>query len=172
MSQPFEPLEFPAWLSWGRRKGAVLLQPAGTGPNGRKLCRWCATEVPKGCSSWCSDRCVKRYRRVWSWDAVRAYVIERDGACNRCGCGHPGWKQGRGVHRVVYVVAGWNRPRSEGYRAEMCDLFEWWEVDHITPVRNGGTDDPTNLRLLCHACHVAVGYEQRRDEKPQLDMIA
>lgn len=29
------------------------------------------------------------------------------------------------------------------------------EVDHITPKSRGGTDDPTNLQPLCHACHRA-----------------
>jgi len=29
------------------------------------------------------------------------------------------------------------------------------EVDHITPLAYGGSDEPSNLRALCAACHVA-----------------
>lgn len=40
-----------------------------------------------------------------------------------------------------------------------------FEVDHINRVVDGGTDDPTNLRLLCPACHVRAGYEQREAQR-------
>jgi hypothetical protein len=46
-----------------------------------------------------------------------------------------------------------------------CDLEPWWEVDHVIPVKDGGTDNPANLRLVCHDCHVAIGYEQRAARK-------
>jgi 5-methylcytosine-specific restriction enzyme A len=29
------------------------------------------------------------------------------------------------------------------------------EVDHIIPLNKHGTDDDSNLQLLCHECHVA-----------------
>ncbi|WP_087131103.1 HNH endonuclease [Caballeronia pedi] len=40
-------------------------------------------------------------------------------------------------------------------------------VDHIVPLAHGGTDDESNLRGLCSACHDAVtreqfGYRQRK----------
>lgn len=31
------------------------------------------------------------------------------------------------------------------------------DVDHITPLAQGGTDDPANLRTLCRPCHVKRG---------------
>ncbi|MDR5776940.1 MULTISPECIES: HNH endonuclease signature motif containing protein [unclassified Caballeronia] len=33
-------------------------------------------------------------------------------------------------------------------------------VDHIIPLAQGGTDDESNLRGLCTACHDAVTREQ------------
>jgi hypothetical protein len=62
------------------------------------------------------------------------------------------WKKGK-------IVPGYNPDR---YRKDACDAWiEWpkhgkegvktsfsWEVDHITPVASGGTDDLSNLRPL------------------------
>lgn len=53
-------------------------------------------------------------------------------------------------------------PSGRAFKVEYTVLSEWWEVDHIVPVKDGGTDDPTNLRTLCHDCHVVAGIEQRR----------
>lgn len=36
------------------------------------------------------------------------------------------------------------------------------EVDHITPIEDGGTDRLDNLQLLCHACHKAKTREETR----------
>lgn len=142
-------LEFPSWIAWGQRKGAILKQPPGRGPNGRRLCRWCAGEVPPRASTWCSEACVAMYKRVWTWEAVRRYVIARDKQCQRCGTPHPGWKG-----KDAWPGQNW------------CYLEPWpWEVDHIHRITDGGTDDPANLRLACHNCHVAIGYEQRAAAK-------
>lgn len=35
------------------------------------------------------------------------------------------------------------------------------ELDHITPKRAGGTDDPENLQWLCHAHHVAKTHREK-----------
>lgn len=161
----------PPWASWGKRTGLILPQPEGKGPNGRGLCRWCATEVPKGRSSWCSDDCVSAFRTVWTWEAVSSYVRQRDARCQICGRTHPGWNTTRVVVRVEYVSdrRDWGKRGApiieRGFKREFCELREWWEVDHILEVINGGTDDPKNLRLLCHRCHVISGVERRRSSK-------
>lgn len=184
---PFVPLDFPPWIRWRVRACPDLPQPEGTGPNGRPLCRWCASEVPTGRQSWCSDRCSGKFRRVFSWGDIAAYVRDRDRKCQRCGTKHPGWKATRASERIAliwpdgHIDAGrWHylaptacyrdAPSRElgkpgGYYARLCDLREWWEVDHIREVVNGGTDDPANLRLLCHRCHVESGVERRAETK-------
>ena len=35
------------------------------------------------------------------------------------------------------------------------------ELDHIVPLHAGGTDEPSNLRLLCQACHREITGQQR-----------
>jgi hypothetical protein len=40
----------------------------------------------------------------------------------------------------------------DAYRCQLCRRAAA-EVDHIVPVIDGGTDDPANLRSLCHDCH-------------------
>ena len=52
-------------------------------------------------------------------------------------------------------------PAPENKPASWITRHDPWNVDHIIPVKQGGTDDPDNLRLLCISCHNAVGYEQR-----------
>lgn len=56
----------------------------------------------------------------------------------------------------------WDRIRQRVIRranglCEMCirdgRVTEGREVDHIRPIKDGGTDDDDNLQLLCVACH-------------------
>lgn len=37
------------------------------------------------------------------------------------------------------------------------------QVDHVTPKAAGGTDDLSNLRALCRACHDAKSRREMRD---------
>ena len=167
--KPFVPLDFPPWLRWGKRKGAFIDNealaaaypdhkrhvkvPDGDPTDGAfrfvlvgtvRRCGWCGNPCPGRRTAWCSPECADRFYRVWSWGQVAQYVFERDGGrCTRCCTTKPG------------------KPKGNRYDA--------WDVDHIVPVRNGGTDDPANVRLLCADCHVAVGYEQRAAEKPPHD---
>ena len=54
-------------------------------------------------------------------------------------------------------------------RCQRCTLHitpgKRWEVDHITPVALGGTDDPANLQVLCAPCH---GIKTAKRDAPQL----
>jgi hypothetical protein len=173
--EPFVPLDFPPWLTWNVRGTPDLPQEKGSDGKFLPHCRWCRNPVPRGRQSWCSGACDAKWKRVWSWGAISQYVRERDRVCQRCSTEHPGWMPRRHGYYGVYVSAAgevYRNPayafRAEhggAYNAPACELREWWEVDHIREVINGGTDDPANLRLLCHACHVASGVERRREAK-------
>jgi 5-methylcytosine-specific restriction protein A len=38
-------------------------------------------------------------------------------------------------------------------RCKKCKARDKLEIDHITPVCLGGTNDPVNLQVLCDPCH-------------------
>lgn len=160
----FVPLVFPPWLRWGQRSGASIDNDAlaAVYPDHRHYrrfvvndadgtietrlvgehfrCGWCGGVCAGRRTSWCSAECREQFYRVWSWGAVAQYVRERDGdVCRRCGTTDPGVPKGNRYHA--------------------------WDVDHVMPVADGGTDDPENLRLVCATCHVAIGYEQRSARK-------
>lgn len=185
----FVALEFPSWLRWGQRKGAFIDNAvlAAAYPDHRYWrkrddgtfglegsayrCGWCGEACEGRRTAWCRPSCAQNFRRVWSWGALAEYVIDRDGACRRCLSDRPGWNATRSMRRTAYVFppGTFGGASERAFLAEWSELRAWWEVDHILPVVDGGTDNPANLRLLCHACHVAVGYEQRaaRREKRQ-----
>lgn len=184
---PFVALEFPPWIRWGQRRGASIDNAAlaVTYPDHRyyqrvgdrfelagavRRCGWCGHECIGRRTSWCSDACSKNFQCVWSWGAVAAYVIMRDVVCQSCGCEHPGWNRSRSLIRREWHFndsQGWVRS-GRAFQAQYTMLSEWWEVDHIVPVKDGGTDDPANLRLLCHECHVTAGIEQRRARRQKV----
>lgn len=68
--------------------------------------------------------------------------------------------------------ADWQRVRKLILKREpacrMCGQ-KATDVDHITPLKDGGTHDPSNLRPLCHSCHSRRTYydtiAKRRDDK-------
>lgn len=44
----------------------------------------------------------------------------------------------------------------DGGRCALCKKFDDdWQMDHVVPLREGGSDDVSNLRVLCLRCHKA-----------------
>lgn len=119
----------------------VPRQKHGRGPNGRRFCRWCHEEVPKGRSSYCNDECMSHC--VFNVSKMRA--MQRDGLkCQACG---------------IQCRARWTWPRD--YAIPKV------EVDHIVAVKEGGSHHPDNLRCLCPKCHRNRTAEQRRSWRKQ-----
>lgn len=121
----------------------VPKQLPGRGENGRRFCRWCHAEVPKGRSSYCNDFCSLSANFGFS----RFYALRRDNY--KCTfCGNPGYVSGHDPHKI----------RKDFPKAKL-------EVDHIVSVKDGGSHHTDNLRTLCHECHVKRTTEQRRERK-------
>jgi len=71
-------------------------------------------------------------------------------------------------HTSATYGAAWRRARAEclrrakwrcQIRLEGCQGAAS-QVDHITPVSEGGTHDQSNLRATCTACHAKVTAQQ------------
>lgn len=147
-----------------------------TGPDGRQRCRWCLGKVEPPRRSWCSQACVDDAYARRSWPVIRDRIIERDGhRCVLCGgvsyLNDP-WLAGNKYG--LRVTEGFEHlPANEQPRA--CRLYEYFEVDHILEVVEGGTDDPANLRTLCRRCHrekTAAWHRGRaEDRNPQLRLL-
>lgn len=105
--------------------------------DGAKRCRWCWGPVGKGRRTFCGDACVEEYRILHDWNFVRELVLKRDhGVCAMCG-------------------VDTRKPRHAGSDRMYSTMFSF-EVDHILPRHDGGTNELTNLRLLCRPCHRGV----------------
>lgn len=133
------------------------------GPNGRRLCRRCAVEVPRDRRTFCSDACVHEWKMRSQAAYVREQVLRRDGGiCAACGAD----------------------TLPETIRAKMATYPHWaarssgafWQADHIVPVcEGGGLCGLDGYRTLCTACHkrataalAATRAIRRRDERRPL----
>lgn len=77
-------------------------------------------------------------------------------------------KASRGRRRPVAAtnrasdLNGWEAQRirerireRDGYCCKSCGRAELkGQIDHVIPLDKGGTEDDSNLQLLCHSCHV------------------
>lgn len=163
---------------WGQR-GNYPLPPSKLDPEtGKRLCRWCEFPVGEGRRYWCGAICVEEYNLRGNWNHLREHIIKRDveKGCALC--------KGQ---RLGPTLPAERRDTGTDYpylmrRRRMPDAQVWgpynpvglaWEVDHIKPVAEGGTDDPRNLRLLCVPCHRDVTRRWRRDKAagPQIALL-
>jgi 5-methylcytosine-specific restriction protein A len=119
-------------------------------------CTWCGGEVPHGRRTWCGDAaCVREFRLRHDWSYIRREVFTRDeGRCRLCGC------EPQRItsllckircHSFHVWMVGRKFYESLGFPNDITR--DWWEVDHILPRIEGGTDDLDNLRLVCVPCH-------------------
>ncbi len=118
----------------------------------RATCRWCGEAIvyQQGANQGKPDR-----RRRWHSQCVDAYnatdprelrrrVRRRDrGRCAACRLDTYALKRrmkGRGM---------WSKLCEKGFVRRRA----LWELDHIVPLIDGGSHDPSNLQTLCAPCH-------------------
>lgn len=145
---------------------------AARGPNGRRLCRWCGHEVPKGRILWCSQACVDEFVVRKGDGRAAKLVFERDkGVCALCGldCGALEEIDDAARSRVLVLAGGPDRAEKRlhsGHARALAAVLRRagfnqgqrpWQVDHIAPVvEGGGACGLENLRTLCTPCHKRV----------------
>lgn len=139
--------------------------------NGLKPCRWCQTPTKRG---WCGKECVAEFMRRGHWPTMAKFITKRDRVCQLCGGQRPNITDAR-PHFELEPAAAWSssidswaaqsadaRNGLPDRRPHACPVEYSFAVDHIIAVKDGGTDDPANLRLLCGRCHGEVTAAQHQ----------
>lgn len=124
------------------------------GPNGRALCRRCLQEVPVGRRTFCSGA-----QMVTRWAGYgKPRVLVAPGS----GCVHEHMVRSNPGYARKCVLA-----RDGGRCAECLMVDPYWEMDHVTPVaEGGGSCGLENLRTLCRVHHrlATAALARRRAE--------
>lgn len=169
-----------------RRETQLPPQPPGRGPNGRPFCRRCGAEVPRGSRTWCGQVCIDAYTVTTWPGACAAVAKRDTGVCAGCGldtvalrAAFRAWLEARldTTERSRLSGRSWRTGLPESWRWAVCaatrhaadewcafhgvprnrqDGPRWYDVDHIRPVADGGTNALENLRTLCIRCHRAT----------------
>lgn len=142
-----------------RRRGLPPI-PKRVAENGRRPCRGCGSDVPKGRLTWCSNECKEVHYMALSGHA-RARVAARDkGVCAKCGAdsglvdrimSRLYWRNGRSLDNMKameLICAAWGQYATYGW-----NIRHLWEADHAVPLAEGGTNELANYRTLCIPCH-------------------
>jgi 5-methylcytosine-specific restriction endonuclease McrA len=124
------------------------------GPGGRPLCRKCGSEIAKGSGrrTFCSEACVVEWKIRTQPEFAAEQVHARDkGICVTCA------RDCDALFRKIRVAKAAHRQRRMaelGLPPYLLRRRRYWEVDHITPVvEGGGSCGLENLRTLCWECH-------------------
>lgn len=153
-------------------------QKVARGANGRRLCRWCGKEVPRGRQTFCSGQaarfrrgavavpgtgCVHEFLLRSRPEYARRHVLVRDhGVCRLCGLDC--LELQKVASRLRGGDLGVRRELLEDHGFRLADMarMSLWEADHIQPVCEGGGEcGLENLRTLCLPCHRRVTAELR-----------
>lgn len=72
-----------------------------------------------------------------------------------------------------YNTKRWQKIRKRVLRrdpmCQMCEEEPSEEVDHITPLSEGGTDSMENLQGLCTSCHSKKTYRENEQDQQTYD---
>lgn len=62
---------------------------------------------------------------------------------------------------------------SQGYRCNRCKevLHYTFEIDHIQPLFDGGSNDESNLQALCAQCHRIKSIDERSTNESGLSSV-
>lgn len=127
------------------------------GPNGRRLCTWCKTEVPKGRRTWCGPACIHQGMLRTDPSYMRAHVAGRDhGVCGKCGLDTE--KLERIVTKMRELLGKCNGGLTYSTSVVIADKWingrHLWEAHHKVAVTEGGGEcGLEGMITLCIWCH-------------------
>ncbi len=81
-----------------------------------------------------------RYSRI-KMEALESYPVQRKI--------HSRIISNKSLRKVVF--------ERDGYKCVECGDFDNLSIDHITPIREGGDSDTSNLQTLCMSCNSSKG---------------
>ncbi len=128
----------------------------------------CDTELSGRRTSWCSDECSDAYYRITSSAFLRAETFERDkGVCGYCGIDT--YAIERRVKALDYLArkAAWKVLNENGFNSYQS----MWQADHVIPMAEGGSSEPSNIVTSCTPCHKAKTAEQAARTAMQRKLI-
>lgn len=132
-----------------------------------KSCTICGVRTPTGAS-----RCPVHSRG--SAHPRPCLVCGKPSQTNYCDLHRPEVDEAirnmRSVYRKQYKDPAYQKNKRHRFervhgRCEFCKIVlqpGTWECDHLIPISKGGTNDITNLRILCKPCHKAKTAEDRK----------
>jgi len=161
----------------------------------KKKCRGCHGDVPKGRSSWCSNKCYDAFEPK----RVRWFCQQRDKyVCHHCGVDSEKMRaryehanRWTAPNQYRYLENGifqrekydaalkiahrherrWRAAAKKRMAAMRADGWpshacrDWWEMDHVTPYSEGGLTVLENVRTLCIPCHKKRTKKWHKDRK-------
>jgi hypothetical protein len=154
------------------QRGEYPKPPYPKDADGHHLCRWCVKPLKERRRWWCGPDCVHAFMIRGDWNTIRRAIRKRDECCRLCGGQRynitpslPIYSDSRAEgwldHAAFTAARGrWQRGVVHHDCPLACALSRDWAVDHIVAVKDGGTDHPDNLRLLCLRCHKEVSAGQ------------
>lgn len=135
-----------------------------------KSCVVCARRTPDGAA-----RC--ELHKVGGLRPRPCLVCGRASQGNYCPQHRPevdeAERNARNPYRRAYKDAQYAKNRQHRFerargRCEACGIHlevGKWECDHLVPIKDGGTNDITNLRVLCRPCHAIKTRQDRNRGK-------
>lgn len=178
-------------MSFQRIQKYIPMENLPVGENGRRCCRACGKEVPKGRRTLCSRSCVEAHLVKTSPSFTRRLLLKRDkGVCAGCRLDTLSvvgaiqtleHLERMNVDRQASGRKHFPRSMSESIRQIKVALgLMWtgrrslWDADHIVSVVEGGGEcSIENYQTLCVWCHrektakLAADLAEKRLEKAE-----
>lgn len=134
---------------------------------GRDIAGWRRVREAGGMRGWvkCSDgrlyHPVVSQKAVEAWNLKQAAKKKRDQDAERL----RKWRNDRGLSEAEWAKLRTLVFERDGWKCATCGAADDLHCDHVTPLSEGGSNEPVNLTTLCRSCHSSkTGHDRYRSE--------